>query len=520
MMKLTFVRTDKKNAIHVSLRSLDQMAKRVRNDNKQGSVRELRRMLPMIASYGWTFKDMHLLPRIYPAAEMMKDERGDLVFRRWNGLVLLTVGPLDDQKAIAQAKQLAMGLPSTVAALAGSSGKTVKLLVSVAPSNGLLPETEEEACRLYADAYQYAKGVYGGLLGGRIMEQEAGVRASFRMTFDEQPLLNTKATPLRIDADRAANVCLPQLGKPSASDTRSQPQQRDTDYQKYDDYEFLYRTAKEQVKIEMGDRFANDPHQKELFATELACRLHKLGLPEEEAVLHMRSHLWTKVEDRHIRAIVSSVYAEPAGEVKDVPASRIRRNQQAMMAFLEKKYVFRYNTVMGYTEYRPNNTWVQPYAPVDERIQNQMAIECRLEGMDVWDKDVSRYTRSAYIQTYNPIDEYLRECSGQWDGRDRIRELASRFEVAYDDSPPEVTPLSFSGERLRLSVADGKSGIASWTATVDGRFIVFDALEKSSTYACELRESWLRPTGRDHRLRFEVTDNCSNTRIYETSFTY
>ena len=128
----------------------------------------------------------------------------------------------------------------------------------------------------------------------------------------------------------------------------------------------------------------------------------------------------------------------------------------------------------------------------------------------------------------DPSKLYVTDENGRFLGGDfhngwvtgRIRELASRFEVAYDDSPPEVTPLSFSGERLRLSVADGKSGIASWTATVDGRFIVFDALEKSSTYACELRESWLRPTGRDHRLRFEVTDNCSNTRIYETSFTY
>ena len=101
-----------------------------------------------------------------------------------------------------------------------------------------------------------------------------------------------------------------------------------------------------------------------------------------------------------------------------------------------------------------------------------------------------------------------------------IRELASRFEVAYDDQPPEVKPLSFSDGRLRLSVADGKSGIATWTATVDGRFIVFDAIEKSSTYACELHESWLRPTGRDHHLRFEVTDNRSNTRIYETTFNY
>jgi hypothetical protein len=80
--------------------------------------------------------------------------------------------------------------------------------------------------------------------------------------------------------------------------------------------------------------------------------------------------------------------------------------------------------------------------------------------------------------------------------------------------------LSLSGDILRLSVTDGRSGIATWTATVDGRFIVFDAIEKSSTFACVLRESWLQPTGKAHRLHFEVTDNRQNTQIYETTFNY
>lgn len=61
-----------------------------------------------------------------------------------------------------------------------------------------------------------------------------------------------------------------------------------------------------------------------------------------------------------------------------------------------------------------------------------------------------------------------------------VRELAGRYEIAYDDQPPAVTPLSLTGDRLRLSVTDDKSGIASWTASVDGRFIVFDAIEKST----------------------------------------
>ena len=141
---------------------------------------------------------------------------------------------------------------------------------------------------------------------------------------------------------------------------------------------------------------------------------------------------------------------------------------------------------------------------------------------------VRREPSDSLVNTFDASKLYIADENGRYMGGDfqngwvtgRIRELAGRYELAYDNQPPTVRPLSFAGDRLLLSVADGQSGISRWTASVDGRFIVFDAIEKSSTYACELRESWLRRTGREHRLRFEVTDNRQNTQIYETTFNY
>ena len=148
------------------------------------------------------------------------------------------------------------------------------------------------------------------------------------------------------------------------------------------------------------------------------------------------------------------------------------------------------------------------------------------------DAELSIYARQALttsvINTFEPSKLYITDENGRYMGGDyhdgwvtgRIRELAGCYEVAYDDQPPTVKPISLTGDVLRLSVVDGKSGIATWTATVDGRFIVFDAIEKSNTYACELRESWLRRTGKAHQLRFEVTDNRQNTQTFETTFNY
>ena len=415
-MKVTLIRTDKKNVAHVTTSTIEKLITRIQTDTKQQTVQDLRRHLPLLTSLGWDFKDMHLLPRVYPAVELIKDPSGDLTFKHWNGVVLLTIGGLEDRETAEQVKAAAMGLPSTLAAFRGSSGKTVKLLVRVVASNGQEPTTEEEADALYQRGYNFAIQVYNGLFHHQMVQQEASARASFRMTLDEQPCYHPNATPLVIPD--GINLLA------FHSTTNEATAQRKSDYDKYSDYEYLYRSAWEQVREKMGSRFDDDPHREEAFLTELARMLRQFNFPEEESVLHMRSHLWTREEDAHIRAIVGSVYAEENKKKRQSDPLRIRNHQQQIIDFLESRYVFRYNTVMGYSEFRPNNTWVQPYQPVDERVLNQMAIECRLAGVDAWDKDVLRYVRSTYVPTYNPVDEYLSKCRGKWDGKDRIRKLA------------------------------------------------------------------------------------------------
>ena len=416
-MKATLIRTDKKNIQHVSTRTIEKLMESMKTDVGKEAISTFRRQLPMIANLGWEYKDMHLLPKVCATSELAKSTNGDLEFRKWNELILLTLGGFEDDNQIDQAKALAMGMPSTLAAFAGSSGKTVKLLVRIAPKNQPVPESEAEADKLCETGYQYAVKVYGGLFAGRIIHQKASAKMMFRMTMDKNPLLNLKATALQVSTLEELPTAKPQ-----------QPEQRQPDYDKYNDYEYLYRSAAAQVLEDMGSRFDGDKHRDEAYLTALTRRLRQLGFPEEEAILHMRSHLWTDAEDEHIRTIVGTVYAEVNTKLKKNGDNslKIRKDQQQMMDYLTSRYVFRFNTVMGYTEYRPNNTWVHPYVPVDDRVLNRMAIECRLAGLNAWDKDISRYIHSSYIPEYNPVWEYLSECRGKWDGKDRIRELARR----------------------------------------------------------------------------------------------
>ena len=127
----------------------------------------------------------------------------------------------------------------------------------------------------------------------------------------------------------------------------------------------------------------------------------------------------------------------------------------------------------------------------------------------------------------DPTKLYVRSANGKYMGGDyhdgwvsgRIRELGQSYELDYDDEPPSVHPYSL-GEEIMLNVTDQQSGVASFTATIDGRFVVFDSREKSSLVVCNLRETPVRKTGGAHRLQFTATDYCQNTATYETNIIY
>lgn len=94
-----------------------------------------------------------------------------------------------------------------------------------------------------------------------------------------------------------------------------------------------------------------------------------------------------------------------------------------LLDYLERKYEMRYNTALGCTEIRKANS-SEPFAPADDRVRNTLAIKARLDGIDVWDKDIRRYTESKFVKTFNPVEAFLKRLKGQWDGKDHIGALA------------------------------------------------------------------------------------------------
>ena len=96
---------------------------------------------------------------------------------------------------------------------------------------------------------------------------------------------------------------------------------------------------------------------------------------------------------------------------------------ESLETYLFSHYDFRFNVLTEQTEYSLKNQ--ADFNLVDQRTLNTLCIEARDQGINCWDKDVSRLMCSKKISNYHPFQDYL-EHLPLWDGQERVTELALR----------------------------------------------------------------------------------------------
>ena len=118
---------------------------------------------------------------------------------------------------------------------------------------------------------------------------------------------------------------------------------------------------------------------------------------------------------------------KPLYNADAIPLDRDANGEETMriIKLLNARYLFRYNTLLGYTEFCSKRSESLIWKPVDDRTINSMTIEARLSGLDAWDKDIRRYVQSDMIKPFNPIIDFLARAEKTWDGKtDHIGRLA------------------------------------------------------------------------------------------------
>ena len=414
-MKFSIVRIDKKRVLHLSVKRVEWFLERIKRDTKGEDIGGLRHHIAMFGD-GEGYEQRTPVARIYPSVEMVKRENGHLEIVGFNGLVWLHVPDLMKKEEQAAVKEAVKMLPMTFAAFVGADGRSMEILVSVAQADGPLPSTERDMDVFCKIAYDSAFDIYGSILPKPIERQTVTARSNFRMTLDEQPFVNADIHPLKV-----SSLPVSTDGRPSDDD---EPQQWNVDSELYADYELMYKQASEEAYDETADVIESQRY--EAYLTELARRMCLMGVPEEETFVHIRNHHSFKhqMEELTLRTIVSTVFAEEKPR-RIRESETVSRETRRLMKFLTTRYVFRYNTVMGYTEYRPNNTWGRDWEPCDENVINGMTLEARLENIDATFNEVRRYTQSNMIRRTDPVLDYFMKVYDVWDGKtDHIGMLA------------------------------------------------------------------------------------------------
>ena len=113
--------------------------------------------------------------------------------------------------------------------------------------------------------------------------------------------------------------------------------------------------------------------------------------------------------------------------VKTPMKAEVKNKKNSLLESLENylfsHYDFRFNVLTEQTEYSPKNP--TDFNLVDQRTLNTLCIEARDQGINCWDKDVSRLMCSKKIANYHPFQDYLAHLP-LWDGQDRVTKLALR----------------------------------------------------------------------------------------------
>ena len=425
-IKFTLIRTNEL-AHKLTLKGLtpEAMIESVKTESKSKPVNRFREELPVTESLGAGFVQQALqkLPNISIVGAWKKNNHTEMELISYNGLVLLNVRKLANMQEVETVKRLAQSLPSTYAAFAGSTGKSVKILVKVSLTDGSLPTEMRDIARFHEQAYLLAYTTYSGVVSYHITREDPNLQQSFRKTYDPEPFFNPDANPLKINLDY--NITLSDDEESSAGN----PLERyvpgpDT----YAEFEKRFRILVNMALQKMGKHTIN--METELFIEAVAKECCLAGFPQEEAIKHTFGLVIGHMEQETVRSIYETVYEAYSDKYGNYPV--YNKTQQMEILFhhyMSDRYVLRYNELKEVPEYRDNNSWSPNFRIIDDRMLSKMIIEARRRGINVSERDMSRYVKSSDVPDYNPVDEYLESLFGLWDGKDHIGALARRIKT-------------------------------------------------------------------------------------------
>ena len=436
-MKITILKLKGKKET-VTRMELVQVVKAIAQGEYLGEVHSLRELYPLIhptktedgqlkSSYNFKLT----LPRLCFATEMqqMKGERRQLAY---NGLLVLEANNLADYDEAIQIRDAAIRLPQTMLAFLGASGRSVKIVCrgELFSDNGqqqALPTDEEDVRRFHLNLYKTARKAYNAQLDITLDALEPRLDRTVYMSADPDLRYRPQAVPFYVDIAEEEPQRNPSIAE-SDFELQDALMPGKTVKRTYAlNYQFIVTNV-------LGKWFElpDEERVSELLMQVAACCLEE-GIPQENALKLTLLHPVLNDDPLLVEKTFESVYAVQQMEDyikrrKLKPLRSIPEDTLMMMKtdiFLHTHYEMRKNVMTGVAQYREKNGEMDDFQDLDDEARNEMTIRAKELGLKSWDKDIARFIDSPRIEKFDPVNTWLDQLP-QWDGRDRVGELAAR----------------------------------------------------------------------------------------------
>ena len=414
--------SQKTHSATISTRDICDFLERIKEDTHNGYIVRFREMYGYAMLKVENYKYIDRIPRVCPSCEYAHDKvSGKRIMKAYNGVVLLEVDGLNNRLETDEVKRQAALLPQTLAAFVGSCGRSVKILVKVSLPGGVLPDNEQVAELFHAEAYRVAVQCYSPTLSFPLTIAYPALDTSFRMTVDDKPYVNLSAVPFVVEMPKSMATQKEVMPiKVIAGQKKNALKRIEAGTESVVTLQQVFNACYAKAIQDMQDNaFRKEPMAVAMRVADLCA---EVDMPEEEVVTRLLWRFYAE-DSLDIRGMVRNAYEERKHVRIDAGMTKKQIAALRLREFLPRRYDIRYNEVLGVTEYRVRNSFMYMYKELGKRDLNTIKHEAALEGIQAFDSEIAGWLNSNYVPNYNPVADYLQNV-GEWDGKDRIKELA------------------------------------------------------------------------------------------------
>ena len=392
--------------------TLEEVARWMREGKYEGRVNAVRSLQLTLTDYGMGDGQEAAvwLPKVKPAT----GPNG-----AYTGLVLLSFPVQTGVEALEMLRRQVNQWPQTLMSFVGATGRTLEILIPYKLTDGQLPTGSKEVALFQQHAYRRAAEYARNATGISPVEVLHDGNEQFDLSFD--PLVYLNPTAMAIT-----------MNQPTEPMTEVSAIMTDKRENLSLDTTVLPGYTRREMEIVMFNSIFKRLSFSELKKLEdhlmrLAVECCKVGIDQELATLLTIEALRSHDREILVRGTFETAYSKHKLGMKNAIEKSVM-NQVLLEEFLRRRYMFRRNRVTGDVEVQEKYRYELWWKPMTQEVRNDINNAAIREGIKVWPQDIDRILVSGQTEEYDPVRQWLSSLP-EWDGRDRLGEMASRVKT-------------------------------------------------------------------------------------------